>query len=119
MPALGLEVAQYNVVGIVAVHIRVLKPVQINSAWPKKYILIPRSTFYDARELSYTMKWPCTIVGIGANLKVLNPVKINSAGSKINIWAPKSFLHNASEPSNTVKWTLPRLLALLLVLLNI
>ena len=59
---LHLEVALDNVVGIVAVHLRVLKAVQINSAWSKKNISIPRSTFYNARELSYTIQWPWTLL---------------------------------------------------------
>ena len=57
---LHLEVALDPVVGIVGgvgVHRAVLKPVPINSAWSKTYIWTPRSTFYDARELSYTLKW--------------------------------------------------------------
>ena len=37
------------------VHQAVLKPVTINSAWSKTYIWTLRSTFYDARELSYTI----------------------------------------------------------------
>ena len=51
-----------HVVGIVVavdgigVHGADLKPVPINSVGSKTYILIPRSTFYDARELSYTFK---------------------------------------------------------------
>ena len=58
-----LEVNLDHVVGIVAgvgVHKVVLKPVPINSAWSKTYIWTPRSTFYDARELRYTMNWPQT-----------------------------------------------------------
>ena len=57
---LHLEVALDHVVGIVVgvgVHLTVLKPVPINSAWSKTYIWTPRSTFYNARELSYTLKW--------------------------------------------------------------
>ena len=53
-----LEVALDPVVGIVGgvgVHCAVLKPVPINSAWSKTYIWTLRSTFYDARELSYTI----------------------------------------------------------------
>ena len=56
---LHLEVTLDHVVGIVAgvgVHRVVLKPVPINSAWSKTYIWTPRSTFHDARELSYTLK---------------------------------------------------------------
>ena len=56
-----LEVTLDHVVGIVAgvgVHRVVLKPVPIYSAWSKTYIWTPRSTFHDARELSYTLKWP-------------------------------------------------------------
>ena len=58
---LHLEVGLDPVVGIavgVDVHYAVLKPVPINSAWSKTYIWTPRSTFYDVRELSYTLKWP-------------------------------------------------------------
>ncbi len=40
----------------------VLKPVPINSSWSKTYIWTPRSTFYDARELSYTLKWLWTML---------------------------------------------------------
>ena len=53
-----------HAVGIVlgvGVHRAVLKPVPINSAWSKTYIWTPRSTFYDARKLSYTLKWPWTM----------------------------------------------------------
>ena len=38
------------VVGIVVgvgVHLPALKPVPINSAWSKTYILTPKSSFYD------------------------------------------------------------------------
>ena len=57
---LHLEVALDPVVSIidgVGVHRAVLKPVSINSAWSKTYILTPRSTLCDVRELSYTLKW--------------------------------------------------------------
>ena len=40
----------------VDVHMEVLKPVPVNSAWSKTDIWTPRSTFYDARKLSYTLK---------------------------------------------------------------
>ena len=56
---LHLEVGLDPVVGIVVgvgVHRSVLKPVPSNSAWLRTYIWTPRSTFYDARELSYTLK---------------------------------------------------------------
>ena len=56
---LHLEVALDHVVGIVlGVHWADLKPVPFNSAWLKAYMWTPRSTFYDARELSYTSKSP-------------------------------------------------------------
>ena len=90
------------VVGIVAgdvLHLAVPKPVPINSVWSKTYILTPRSTFYDARELIYPLKWPWTMLhpkvaldhvvgivfGIGVHLAVLKPVPINSAWSKTYI----------------------------------
>ena len=62
---LHLEVDLNPVVGIVigvGVHLPVLKPVPINSAWSKTYIWTARSTFYDARELSYTLKWLWTML---------------------------------------------------------
>ena len=62
---LHLEVTVDHAVGIVAgvgVHRVVLKPVPINSAWSKTYIWTPRSTFHDARELSYTLKWLWTVL---------------------------------------------------------
>ena len=49
------------VVGV-GVHWAVLKPVSIYSAWSKTYIWTPRSTFYDVRELSYTLKWLWTML---------------------------------------------------------
>ena len=52
---LHLEVALDQAVGIVL-------PVPINSGWSKTYIWTPRSTFYDARELSYTLKWLWTML---------------------------------------------------------
>ena len=58
---LHIEVALDHIVGIflwVVVYRAVLKPIPINSAWLKTYIWTPRSTFYDARELSYTSKSP-------------------------------------------------------------
>ena len=61
---LHLEVALDHVVGsvvVISVHLAVLKPVPVNSAWSKTYIWTPRSTFYDARKLSYTLKWPWTM----------------------------------------------------------
>ena len=57
---LHLDVALDHAVGIVdgaGVHLVVLKPVPINSTWSKTYIWTPRSTFYDARQLSYTLMW--------------------------------------------------------------
>ena len=60
-----LEVGLDPIVGIVVgvgVHWAVLKPVPIYSAWSKTYIWTPRSTFYDARELSYTLKWLWTML---------------------------------------------------------
>ena len=62
---LHLEVALDCVVAFVlgvGVHWGVLKPVPINSAWLKTYIWPPRSNFYNARELSYTLKWPWTML---------------------------------------------------------
>ena len=65
---LHLDVALDHDVGVVVgivgvgVHLAVLKPVPINSAWSKTYIWTPRSTFYDVRELSYTLKWPWTLL---------------------------------------------------------
>ena len=38
----------------VGLHLAVLKHVPVNSAWSKTYIWTPRSTFYDARKLSYS-----------------------------------------------------------------
>ena len=49
------------VIGI-GVHLIVLKPIPINSGWSETYIWTPRSTFYDARGLSYTLKWPRTML---------------------------------------------------------
>ena len=49
---LNLEVALDPVVGIVVgvgVHVTVLKPVPINSAWPKTYIWTSKSSSYNAR----------------------------------------------------------------------
>ena len=65
---LHLKVALDHVVEIVlvvGVHWGVLKPVPINSAWLKTYIWPPRSNFYNARELSYTIKWPWTCCWLG------------------------------------------------------
>ena len=62
---LHLEVALDHVVGsvvVVGVHLAVLKPVPVNSTWPKTYIWTPRTTFYDARKLSNTLKWPWTML---------------------------------------------------------
>ena len=62
---LHLDVVQDHVVSIVVgvgVHLAVLKPVPINSAWWKTYIWTPKSTFYNAMELSYTLKWPWTML---------------------------------------------------------
>ena len=56
-----VKVTLDHVVGIVVtigVYLTFLKPGPINSAWSKTYIWTPRSTFYDARELNYTLKWP-------------------------------------------------------------
>ena len=61
---LHLEVAQDSVDGIVfgvGVHLAALIPFLVNSAWSKTYIWTPRSTFNDARELSYIWKWPWTM----------------------------------------------------------
>ena len=62
---LHLEVALDHDVCIVVgvgVHLTVLKPVPINSAWSKTYIWTLRSTFYNVRELSYTLKWAWTLL---------------------------------------------------------
>ena len=62
---LQLEVALDPVVGIVIgveVHLTVLKPLPINSAWSKTYTWTPRSIFYDVRELRYTLKWSWTLL---------------------------------------------------------
>ena len=60
---LHLEVAMDHVVCIVlGVYQAVLKPVPINSAWSKTYIWTPRSTLYEAWKLSYSLKWPWTIL---------------------------------------------------------
>ena len=62
---LNLEVALDPVVSIVdgvGVHRAVLKPVPINSAWSKTYIWTPRSTFYNERKLSFTLKWLWTML---------------------------------------------------------
>ena len=57
--ALDLVVA---IVASDALHLAVPKPVPINSAWSKTYMWTLRSTFYDARELSYTLKWLWTVL---------------------------------------------------------
>ena len=62
---LHLKVALGHVVEIVLVvdvHWGVLKSVPIKSAWSKTYIWIPKSTFYNARELSYNLNWPWTML---------------------------------------------------------
>ena len=46
----------------VGVLLTVLKSVRINSGWSKIYTWTQRSTFYDTRELSYTLKWPWTML---------------------------------------------------------
>ena len=54
-----LELAQESVVGIVlgvGVHLAVLKPVPINQAWSKTYIWTLKAFFYNASELSYSLK---------------------------------------------------------------
>ena len=51
-----------GIVDGVGVHLAVLKPVPINSTWSKTYIWTPKSTFYNAMELSYTLKWPWTML---------------------------------------------------------
>ena len=59
---LHLEVALDHFVGVVGgvggVHLAVLKPVSINKALSKTYIWTPKASFYNARELSYSLKWP-------------------------------------------------------------
>ena len=62
---LHLEVVLDHVVGIVVgvgVHLEVLKPFPVNSAWSKTFIWTPRSTLYEAWKLSYSLKWPWTIL---------------------------------------------------------
>ena len=62
---LHIEVALDHVVAIfvgVGVSLEVLNHVLVNSAWSKTYISTPRSTFHDARELSYTLKWLWTVL---------------------------------------------------------
>ena len=53
-----------SVVGVVGVgvHLAVLEYVRVNSVWSKTFIWTPRSTFYDAQELIYTLKWPWTLL---------------------------------------------------------
>merc|ERR1712237_64159 len=51
----GGRVPVVVIVGGVGLHRTVPKPVPINSAWSKTYIWTLRSTFYDARKLSYTI----------------------------------------------------------------
>ncbi len=50
------------IIDVVGVYQAVLKPVPINSAWSKTYILTQKSTFYNVREMSYTLKWPWTLL---------------------------------------------------------
>ena len=86
---LHLEVAVDHVVDIVVgvgVHLTVLKPVPINSAWSKTYIWTPRSTFYDARELSYTSKSPLPML----------LVYYTSAGSPVMFQDFKKFFFDKS-----------------------
>ena len=62
---LHIEVALDHVVAIVVgvgVSLEVLNPVLVNSAWSKTYIWTPRSAFYNAMELSYSLKWPWTLL---------------------------------------------------------
>ena len=51
-----------SIVFVVYIQMTVLKSVLIHSAWQKTYIMTPSSTFYDARKLSYTLKWPWTML---------------------------------------------------------
>ena len=95
------------VVGVVCVgvHLEVLKPVPVNSVWSKTFIWTPISTFYDAQELSYTLKWTQTMLlalfffGVGVHLQVPKPVPINSAWPKTYIWTPRSTFYDARELS--------------------
>ena len=74
----------------------------MNTALLKTYIWTPRSTFYNARELSYTLKWLkwlwtmlLVVLGVSVHQTVLNPVPINSAWSKTYIWTPRSTFYDA------------------------
>ena len=79
---LHLKVALDHVVGIglgVGVHLTVLWPVPINSAWSKTYIWTSRSTFYDARkflrclETDIHLEWVLEhVVGIVVDLGLLS-----------------------------------------------
>ena len=58
---LHIDVALDHVVAIVVgvgASLAVLNHVLVNSAWSKTYIWTPRSTFYDARKLSYSSQGP-------------------------------------------------------------
>ena len=61
-PEVTLDPVVCFVVGV-GVQWVVLKPVPINSAWSKTYIWTLRSTFYDARKLSYTLSQISQISG--------------------------------------------------------
>ena len=50
-----------HVIGGVGVHLAVLKCVPVNTALSRTYIWTPRSTFYNVRKLSYTLKLPWTM----------------------------------------------------------
>ena len=119
---LHIDVALDHVVEIVLVvdvHWGVLKPVPINSAWSKTYIWTPRSTFHDARELSYTLKWLWTLllallVVLGTSgcsetcYNQLSMVKNLYLDTKINLlWCHRAELHNF--PNIRVSGTFPGL----------
>ena len=63
--SLSVSVRPDPVVGIiigVVVHQTILKLDPINSAWSKTNTWTPRPTFNNVRELSYTLKWPWTML---------------------------------------------------------
>ena len=52
------------VVGVdgIGVHVAHLKSGPVNSAWSKTYIWTPKVSFYNVRDLSYTLKWNWTML---------------------------------------------------------
>ena len=85
----------------------------------KTYIWTPRSTFYDARELSYTLKWLWTlllallvVLGTSGSSETcynqLSMVKNLYLDTKINLlWCHRAELHNF--PNIRVSGTFPGL----------